>query len=190
MVKYIKNMIPYVLIGAIIYIIIRGIIFLIQRKSFCFKKELASLFFVLYCVGLASQTIIPKFEFGNVGFGIIGAFEHRINLIPFKVIQETYIAVNKDHYYDYFIINFLGNILIFVPFGFFLPIIFRKMDSLKRVLFTGFAISLFIEIIQFPLYRGTDIDDLWLNTSGVLVGYLTYKTIKNILDLRSSEKSN
>ncbi|WP_341300381.1 VanZ family protein [Lysinibacillus sp. FSL H8-0500] len=161
------------IIGAVLYIIIRGIVFWVQRKSFQLKKELILFFFIVYCVGLASQTIIPKFEFGNVEFGIISNnFGFNINLIPFRVIQDTYETIFYRHYYDYFIINFLGNIIIFIPFGFFIPILFKKVNKFKEITIIGCILSVGKEIIQLLLYRSFDIDDLWLNTLGVCIGYL------------------
>ncbi len=44
-------------------------------------------------------------------------------------------------------------------------------DNNKKVLIVS---SLFIEICQFPQARGTDIDDLWINTLGAIIGYAMY----------------
>ena len=41
----------------------------------------------------------------------------------------------------------------------------------------GFLISLFIETAQLRQARSSDIDDLWLNTVGVMVGYVLYKIV-------------
>jgi glycopeptide antibiotics resistance protein len=71
--------------------------------------------------------------------------------------------------------------MIFIPIGFFIPLLWHKMRSLGKTVLCGFIISLFIELIQFPLYRGTDIDDLWLNTLGVLVGYFVFILVKKII---------
>jgi glycopeptide antibiotics resistance protein len=119
--------------------------------------------------------------FGFADILSFGAFQHRYNLIPFLVFKETYQAVFVDHCFSYFIINFLGNIMIFIPIGFFIPLLWHKMRSLGKTVLCGFIISLFIELIQFPLYRGTDIDDLWLNTLGVLVGYFVFILVKKII---------
>jgi len=72
--------------------------------------------FVLFLVGLASQTILSEFEFTKNGIGIIGgAMAYRVNLIPFKVLSETYAAVFRNQDINYFIINFLGNLVMFMP---------------------------------------------------------------------------
>ena len=49
----------------------------------------------------------------------------------------------------------------------------------KNVIFIGFLISLSIELTQLFLKRTTDIDDLILNTLGVIIGLLISKRIKN-----------
>ena len=82
--------------------------------------------------------------------------------------------------YDGSILNLIGNISMFIPVGFSLPFCFQKLDSIKKVVFVGIIISLFIEISQLVLYeRSTDIDDLILNTIGVFIGTFFYFLIFN-----------
>jgi len=69
-----------------------------------------------------------------------------------------------------FIYLFFGNIVWFVPFGFYLSFV-KKSSVLKAILF-GFLLSLFIETTQYILGTGiSEIDDLILNTFGSLVGW-------------------
>ena len=64
---------------------------------------------------------------------------------------------------------------MFVPSGIILPIVYKRLNTFWKVLTTGTGISLCIEIIQLPFsVRATDIDDLILNTIGVIVGYGIY----------------
>lgn len=178
--RYMLNMVPYMLIALPIFVFIRlGLNFYRQDKTKKINifREITLLIFALYIVGLASQTIIPRFEFGANGFGIVGAYQNRYNIIPFLVFKETYQAIFNDNYFNYFVINFIGNILLFIPFGFFLPLLWIKMRKLHKTIILGFLLSLTIEIIQFPLFRGTDIDDLWLNTLGVLIGYYIFRIL-------------
>lgn len=70
------------------------------------------------------------------------------------------------------LLNLIGNLAMFIPTGIMLPLIYKHLDSLKKTVFTGFSISLAIEIIQLPFStRCSDIDDLILNTAGCLAGY-------------------
>jgi len=187
--RYIIDMIPYMLISAAIYIFIRIIIAVVMKeRKPSWVREIIVFSFVVYCAGVASQTIIPKFEFGNVATSIIGTPDKRINIIPFKVFLEVYKSINEHNYFDYFIYNFLGNIILFIPFGIYLPLIFKKMNGLSKTLLCGFAISITIEIIQFPLHRGSDIDDLWLNTLGVILGFLLYRCCHKFIKAKTHNR--
>lgn len=70
-------------------------------------------------------------------------------------------------------IPYLLNIVMFLPLGFLVPLIWKQMANLIRILELGF--SLFIEISQLLNNRSTDIDDLLMNTLGALSGYLLYR---------------
>ena len=172
--NYIINMIPYMIIAVPIYFIIR---FLMLRKSsrkFNLYHEIALLIFVIFIVGLASQTVIPKIELGiNGNINILKNGKHGINLLPLKVLFETYREVFINLNINYFIINFLGNIIMFMPIGFFIPLLWEIPD--KKIIIVGFLFSLFIEVCQLFLNRGTDVDDLILNTLGTILGLLVYK---------------
>lgn len=172
--NYIINMIPYMIIAVPIYLIIR---FLMLRKSsrkFNLYHEIALLIFVIFIVGLASQTVIPKIELGiNGNINILKNGTHGINLLPLKVLFETYREVFINLNINYFIINFLGNIIMFMPIGFFIPLLWEIPN--KKIIIVGFLFSLFIEVCQLFLNRGTDVDDLILNTLGTILGLLVYK---------------
>ncbi len=172
---YIINMLPYMILAIPIYLIVRGIIIKKYNKKINLYHELTLFIFVLFIVGLFSQTIIPKFEFGVNGFGIVKNGVHKTNLIPFKVLIETYREVFMNGYVEYFLINFLGNIILFIPFGFVIPLLWNVSN--RKVIVIGACISFFIEISQLLLARGTDVDDLILNTSGVILGLLLYKLL-------------
>ena len=144
------------------------------------------LVFTLYVAGLASQTILPDFDLGVDGFRVVVNDTHRTNMIPFKVLFETYEQVFLQRNIYYFLINFLGNIVMFAPIGLFLPLLWGL--SGKKTLLLGFASSLLIEICQLFLIRGTDIDDLILNTTGVLLGLLLLGFIPKNWKMRISNK--
>ena len=90
-----------------------------------------------------------------------------INLIPFIDISTNYG-------------QYLLNIVLFIPVGFLLPMIWEHFKK-KRLLFTtGLLFSLFIELMQLFGIRATDIDDLMMNTAGTIVGYYLFVLIKRI----------
>ena len=144
-----------------------------KNNKFNIKREIILFVFVLFLVGLASQTIIPKFD---SNMNIIKS-KIRLNLIPFKIIYDSIIEFKNGNIY-YLIISLIGNIVMFIPVGLFIKILWNKDD--KKVIFIGFLISLFIEITQIFTGRETDIDDLILNTIGTIIGIIIYKLYKKI----------
>ncbi|WP_329535572.1 VanZ family protein [Streptomyces sp. NBC_01450] len=67
-----------------------------------------------------------------------------------------------------------GNILLGVPFGVLVPVLIPKARGILRVLLLTAVVMLLVELVQGTLITGRafDIDDVILNTSGALVGYL------------------
>lgn len=99
------------------------------------------------------------------------------NLIPFRNM-----SVQIRHITQWWALkNLLGNIIPFVPFGFLLPIAYRKFTSVIKVLSTGLVSILLIEIFQFFTKLGSfDVDDIILNIIGIICGYLMFLVIKRI----------
>ena len=73
------------------------------------------------------------------------------------------------------------NVVLFVPFGFFLPLLYKKYHHIKTVVLTGFLFSLSVEIVQMFGWGSTDINDLITNTVGVCLGYLVYYLLSKVL---------
>lgn len=71
----------------------------------------------------------------------------------------------------------LGNIVMFLPFGFFAALLWRGY-TWRRALVTGLCVTGFIECWQLCVGRAFDIDDIWLNTLGVLCGYGLWRLVK------------
>lgn len=105
-----------------------------------------------------------------------------INLI---FLKETWKLTQGVTLFD-FIYNSFGNILCFVPFGLLFPNLIRKKTCFLRTAFSGMLLSLFIETMQFGLNTGvSDIDDVFFNTSGAILGYLIYLFCKKIVHSKS-----
>lgn len=64
---------------------------------------------------------------------------------------------------------------MFLPFGFLVPLIWKEAGKALYILLAGFSFSLLIEVSQLLSSRGTDVDDLILNTLGAAAGFLLYK---------------
>lgn len=99
----------------------------------------------------------------------------RVNLVPLVHILEY--KNRKD-----VLMNIIGNVTMFIPSGIILPILYRKLDSFVKVTAAGAAMSLCIEIMQLPFaVRASDIDDLILNTLGVMIGYIIYAAVYGVI---------
>ncbi|MBO9128535.1 VanZ family protein [Bacillus sp. 165] len=105
------------------------------------------------------------------------------SIIPFKNSFD-YITGSQRFNLDIIINNTVGNILIFLPLGMFLPILFKKYNMLSKVFISSIIISFLIEALQFSLQIGQfDIDDIILNTIGCIIGYFVIITIYKIRNL-------
>lgn len=108
--------------------------------------------------------------------------EYSYNLTFFKEIKRY---LNWAKYsstgFNMMILNVWGNIICFIPFGFFLPIALRKVKNGMVVTVITFTFSLIIETFQLVLKVGSfDVDDLFLNTVGGIIGYVIYWITKKI----------
>lgn len=103
--------------------------------------------------------------------------EYHYNLHLFKEIHR-FIQYRQQLGLESFVVNILGNILAFAPFGFLLPMLNKRY---RRFFYTSFLCLLFsscVEMIQLFLKVGIfDVDDIFMNTVGGMLGYITYGVI-------------
>ncbi len=78
-------------------------------------------------------------------------------------------------------IDTILNIILFVPLGFFLPLLYKKYHHMKTVALTGFLFSLAVEIVQMFGWGSSDINDLIINTAGACLGYWIYYLLSKAL---------
>ncbi|MEK4487177.1 VanZ family protein [Psychrobacillus sp. FSL H8-0484] len=171
-INYLDDMFFFICLALPILIIWRLIRW--KKRGFQLKEglhELGILILISILIGVFSQTIIPK-------PGAAKVFGTGLNLELFRVVKETYNAIVYLGFWQPFYINFLGNILLFIPIGFLLPLLFKRMEFFPNTVIIGLGTSFFIEIVQLPQNRSSDVDDLWLNTLGALLGYLLYLFIR------------
>ena len=101
--------------------------------------------------------------------------EYRYNLIPFREIMR-YIQYHKTIGTGRVLLNLLGNIIGFAPFGFFLPCISRRPIDLWAATLFSMEFSITVEVIQlFSRVGCCDVDDVILNTLGGMLGFLCYR---------------
>ncbi len=72
------------------------------------------------------------------------------------------------------------SVLLFVPVGFMLPLLWTKFEKKRYTILYGALFSLFIELGQLFTYRATDIDDLLTNTAGAIIGCLLFALTKRL----------
>lgn len=152
------------------------------------KKILVGLLLLVYIIILFKILVlkeVPIVRVGHMLFNFGGTQNGPSNLIPFKSILPYLLGKNG---FLIAILNIGGNIVLFIPIGLLLPIVFSKIRWIK-ILFIAFASGLCVENIQAILHIGIfDIDDVLLNGLGVIIGYwinnifinLSIKTKKTI----------
>ena len=169
------------LIGEVIFTLLwifyRGITGVVQKR-FCWKQEVLLLLMYINLAVIIRFVFYPFFAVdGQVQPLIIQArdiFPSRINLIPFLYITDY--EVKREA-----LINIIGNVSLFIPTGIILPILYKRLNSFWKVFLTGAGISLCIEVIQLLLPNSvTDIDDLILNTAGVIIGYAVFSLVRRL----------
>ncbi|MDQ0352505.1 glycopeptide antibiotics resistance protein [Alkalibacillus filiformis] len=100
------------------------------------------------------------------------------NIVPFSSISNYF--ANFTHYnFNTWFYNTLGNIIMFIPLGVLIPIVYDRSKRLYQVVLLSFLISLIIEGMQFVTGLGVfDIDDIILNTIGGVIGFTIFKFVR------------
>ena len=148
----------------------------IKHKKVDWKHEAKLLTVYICLVVIARFVYFPlRLVEGRIASQVLDVekiFPMWINLIPIVHLFDVY---------DGWLINIIGNVAMFIPVGLIWPLCFKKLDTLGKTILAGAGFSLFIEITQLPFYdRCSDIDDLIMNTAGVLMGALIYFGVKGL----------
>ena len=107
--------------------------------------------------------------------------EYSYNLLPLKTIQEYLIVLSRSDsaghaLWPYALANILGNTLLLVPLGVFLPLLFRWQRIFPIFLLTALIMICLVELLQYYTQLGAlDVDDLILNLFGASLGWLGWK---------------
>ena len=156
-----KDIWPMILLFVIVVFTLRLVDIIINKKKVPIYKDLRMLVFILYMFLLFELVTSTDFE------------SYSNNFIPFKEILR-YSYTSKLFYK-----NVLGNVLLFIPFGYFVNNILKNKKMTINILIT-FITSLSIELIQMNIGRSFDIDDIMLNLLGGIIGYYIYKFLDYI----------
>lgn len=124
----------------------------LNRSRFQNRKKTALYFlFSFYLCGMYAVAGLPSITYIR--------FRSNINLTPFLYMFSAFSS------------SFL-NVLLFVPMGCFLTILWKRFRNPGWNLLMGLGLSVTVEILQLFTFRATDINDLMTNTFGTLLGWL------------------
>ena len=122
--------------------------------------------FLIYVAGLC------YFLFFAENYGrILGQENYRYNLVPFKEIERFWKYRSELGIHSFY--NLVGNVFIFMPAGFFIPIVWEDKRGFFFTVCVTLQMSLLVEVLQLAFRVGSfDVDDLILNTLGGALGYI------------------
>ena len=108
-----------------------------------------------------------------------GREQHEANIVRLLPFVSTVFFVQNTTSWESIIINLLGNIIMFIPFGF-LGWLNTKYFSFKKLIVDFLSVLIIVEALQYLTRLGVfDIDDLVLNCLGVWIGFQMRKFIDN-----------
>ncbi|MBQ4583829.1 MAG: VanZ family protein [Bacilli bacterium] len=154
--KTINSIWPMLVIFLVVIITTRITYIMTHKEKFCFYKEFWTLFFICYILLLFQ--LVTSTDISNNG---------GINYIPFTEIFRYEIGSKL------FMLNVIGNIAMFIPFGYFISH-YLNAKKISSIFIVTLIASACIEIVQLNIGRSFDIDDIILNCIGSIVGFLIY----------------
>lgn len=142
--------------------------------------------FVAYLVVLVKITVVKGTTVPRLLAGLLDgrAPLQAVNLVPFQTIAD-FARLRHEMSALRVFANLFGNMLVFVPFGLYLPLLVRRLRGFRGVVLATLALSASLEGLQYLLGTGsTDIDDLWLNALGSVIGYLLFRSVVRVTPTR------
>lgn len=146
---------PTLVIFLTIIILLRVFTILNTSKKFMLHEELLLLLFITYILFLF-ELVTSRDVYMN-----------GTNLVPFREMFRY--PVGSENFNR----QVIGNILLFMPFGFFATY-YTKIKKISSISFMSILVSLTIEVVQKYIGRSFDVDDIILNVVGGILGFLVY----------------
>ena len=153
---------PMLLISIVVLVSFRICYILKKGDKFVFYKELLMLSFIIYILCLFQVVTFTDDVTWSTN-----------NFIPFKEIMRYSITSRL------FLKNVIGNMIMFLPFGFFISYYLENKKPYLTIVLTLIA-SIAIELVQLAIGRVFDVDDIILNLCGGMLGYLIYYLLYKI----------
>ncbi|WP_245711632.1 VanZ family protein [Gracilibacillus ureilyticus] len=137
---------------------------------------------IYYTNGITTNPYVYLSQEGN---RYIDTFAANSNLVPFR--NTVRYLTSSDHFSFVFIFNnIIGNILVFLPLGLLLPLLFRQFRNFTSVLITVTSLTIMVEFAQITLHIGQfDVDDIILNIIGGVTGFWLKKLIAEKTKIKS-----
>lgn len=101
--------------------------------------------------------------------------EYILNIKPFNWIG------NIDSFQQV-LVEKVPNIMLFIPLGFFIPIVLKNKRKLYKTTLIAFGITFSVEFFQYFIGRSSDIDDIITNLLGAIIGYAIFKILNHFLE--------
>lgn len=146
---------PTLVIFLTIIILLRVFTILNTSKKFVLHEEILLLLFITYILFLF-ELVTSRDVYMN-----------GTNLVPFREMFRY--PVGSENFNR----QVVGNILLFMPFGFFATY-YTKIKKISSISFMSILVSLTIEVVQKYIGRSFDVDDIILNVVGGILGFLVY----------------
>jgi glycopeptide antibiotics resistance protein len=145
-----------------------------RRRGLSWARVAADVMLAAALLAVVSQAVLPL-SLRSEGWGRVDGFP---TFVPFETIR-SYLS---EGLVDVEVRQLLGNVALFVPFGFALPLAARSFRTPLRAVAAGASLSAGVELLQMLLPgHGPDIDDVILNTLGTAVGYLGYRVLASLV---------
>ena len=164
----------FAIMFGIIAIIFAAVICILLKKGV--KKTALVCIFIAYITAVVCIVFFPILYDEPVVYGNGYTW---YNLVPFATIAETV----SGGFGETAFLQIFGNILLSVPFGFFV-MMWMKNPKLWKMFVFAFGFTVTIEITQMflgfainSMYRNVDIDDVILNATGAFIGFGIYKIL-------------
>ena len=146
--------------AAIAGLILAPIFWFMNKKYF--RSNIRTLFYLLFAVYLCAIFAVaglPDIRYMR--------FRPNINIKPFAYMFSDSTSS-------------LLNVILFLPMGFLLPVLWKNYLPLYKTVLFGLGASVLIETLQIFTYRATDINDLMTNTAGTVIGWCFARLILGI----------
>lgn len=158
------------------------------------RREILLLLYVLFCSGLCALTLFPYGFWGEclrvlwdpgyepmICFPTLEESLEALRALPGSITPfQEILRVNRGGPWLWFVL--WGNIGMFAPIGFCLPLLWRE-KKWYHALLVGALFSFAIEFIQVFAGRVSDIDDVMLNTAGTILGFILYNLLCKVIPL-------